>query len=117
MRAYAAANGGQRGRLFDNRSRAENVACLKGFDEARDIDVHRTALYAGRVLTVQATMRLRDGLLERQTLVNFLVQRFDTHFRTQFGHLNTWYSDAIFRFAFEGFDRLYSSLTLALTVG
>ena len=102
LRADTTADSRKRGTLFDDRCSAENVAGLKGLDEARDVDIHRTTLYAGRVLAVETTMGFGDGLLEREALVNLLVQTLDTHFRTQFRHLNTGDGYPIFWFSLKG---------------
>ena len=117
LRADTTADSGQRGRLFDDRCGTEDVAFLQGLDETGDIDVHRASLYARRILAVEATMGLRDGLFEGQTLVDLLVQRFDAHFGTKFRHLYSGNRHAVFRGSGERFYRSYLGLTLALTVG
>ena len=105
LRTYTTADSRQRGRLFDDRCSSEDVTRFESLDEARDVDVHRTTLYAGRVLTVETAMGLRDRLVKGQTLVDFLVQGLDAHFGTKFRHLNTRYSYSILRFALEGKNR------------
>ena len=82
LRTHTTAHCRQRRTLFDDCCSSEYIARLQFLDEARDIDIHRTTLYTGRVLAVQAAMTLRDCLLERQTLVHFLMQTLYTHFRS-----------------------------------
>ena len=117
LRADTTADSGQRGRLFDDRCGTEDVAFLQGLDETGDVDVHRTALYARRILAVEATMGLGDGLGECQTLVDLLVQGFDAHLRTEFRHLHSGNCHAVFWGAGERFHGTYLGLTEALTVG
>ena len=116
LRADTTAHSGQRGTLFDDRCGSEHIARLQFLDEARDVDVHRTALYAGRILAVEAAVALHDRLVKSEPLVHFFVQRFDAHFGTQFRHLDALYGCAVFRGSGEGFHRPYLGLTLALTV-
>ena len=73
LRADTSTDSWQRRTLFDDRSGTEHVSCLEGLDEARDVDIDRTALYTSRVLTVETTVRLGDGLLESQALVHLFV--------------------------------------------
>ena len=82
LRAHTTTYGGQRRTLFDDGCRTEDVAFLQRLDETRDVDIHRTTLYTGRILAVETTMGFGDGLFEGQTLVDFLVERFYAHFRS-----------------------------------
>ena len=103
LRANATTDSGERRTLFDDCCSAENISCFERLDEARNIDVYRTTLYAGRVLAVEAAMALRDGLFESQALVHFFVKRFNAYLRTQFRHLNPLYGCTIFGSSGEGF--------------
>ena len=106
LRADTTTDSRQRRRLFDDRCGSENVTRFEGLDKARDVDVHRTTLYAGRVLTVKTAMGLRDRLVKGETLVDLLMQALHAHFRTEFRHLYTGNSYSILRFALKRNDGL-----------
>ena len=101
LRAYTTAHRWQRRTLLDDGSRTENITRFQFLDETGDVNIHRTTLYAGRVLAVQAAMALHDSLLEGQTLVHLLVQTLHTHFRTQLRHLHTLNRRTVFGCAGE----------------
>ena len=71
--AYASAHGGQSAALLNHLSGTYYIAYLQLLDKSRDIDIHRTALHAGRILAIQAAMRFGDGLLHGQTLIHLFV--------------------------------------------
>ena len=110
LRTYTTADSRQRRRLFDDRCSSEDVTRFEGLNKARDVDVHRTTLYAGRVLTVETAMGLRDRLVKGKTLVYFLVQGLDAHFGTKFRHLYTGNRHAVLGGTGEGFNLNLTSI-------
>ena len=102
LRAYTSANSRQRRTLLDDGSCTEDISFLEFLDEARNMYIHRTALYACRVLAVEAPVALCDRLLKGQTLVHLLAQTLHTHLRTQLRHLYARNSHAVLRRAGEG---------------
>ena len=102
LRAHTAADSRERRTLFDHSRCAKHVAALQFLDETGDVDVHRTALYATRVLAVEAAVALRDSLLERQTLVHLFPQALHAHFGAELRHLHARNSHALFGRACEG---------------
>ena len=105
LRADTSADSGQGRRLFDDRSGTEHIARLQFLNETRDVDIDRTALYAGRVLTVQTPVRFVDGLLKGEPLVHLFVQTLHAHFGTQFRHLHALNRHTVLRRALKGSNR------------
>ena len=101
LRTDPTADSGQgRGLLQHFRCR-EDVTTLNVLDERRDIDIHRTALHAGRLGTVQTALGFLHGHLLGQTDVHLLGTGGSTIDGIQFRHYHT--------FNLSAFLRLYRS--------
>ena len=62
LRAHAAADGGEQVIGLDGRERPRPVLFANLLDELRDMDAYRAAVHAERLLAVEATVCLGDGI-------------------------------------------------------
>ena len=85
LRAYTAADSGQRGGLLDLGSRFEELALGNQSDKLRNLNLYRAAGHAGLVLAVQAALCFLDrhfsGIAER-----YLFKVFIADVRRLLGH-------------------------------
>ena len=86
------------------------AAALDVFDEGRDIVGHRTLFHAARIGTVETAARLKDGLLCRKALIDFVVAT-DTIGRVHLRHFHPRHCGALF--GGEALAQLFTPLGIA----